>query len=344
MTDLLGTEVCLVATHSSYTAAQIAVILFDEWYCENGLMLNIISDRDALFTSQLWTAFIKLTGIKMKMSTSYHPQTDGGSERTNKTVNQAIRYLVDANQKGWSSQLPRVRFAIMNTVNASTGYSPFQLKTGRSPRLIPPLAPLGDDASPAEVDTHTLIAEIDRNVKDAQDNLTAAKIRQAYHANKHRGPEDIYQVGDLVMLSTTHRRRDYKCKGKLRVAKFMPRHDGPYEVLKAFPERSEYTLRLPNNPKTFPGFHASHMKRFIPNDPALFPDREFTRPGPIITADSAEENMIDKIVDARRHGRGKQYKVRWIGYPKDHDEWLSGKEVEDTEALDIWEAKNGVDV
>jgi Chromo (CHRromatin Organisation MOdifier) domain len=54
--------------------------------------------------------------------------------------------------------------------------------------------------------------------------------------------------------------------------------------------------------------------------------------------------MIDKIVDARCRGRGKQYLVRWVGYDRDHDEWLSGKMLEDTEALDIWEADNGTDV
>jgi hypothetical protein len=54
--------------------------------------------------------------------------------------------------------------------------------------------------------------------------------------------------------------------------------------------------------------------------------------------------MIDKIVDARRRGRGTQYLVRWVGYDRDHDEWLSGKMLEDTEALDIWEAENGTEV
>ena len=146
------------------------------------------------------------------------------------------------------------------------------------------------------------------------------------------------------MLSTENRRRNYKRKDKKRVAKFMPRNDGPYTVVKAFPEKSEYTLRLPNNPKTFPGFHSSLLKPFIPNDPTLFPDREFTQPGAVVTEDGTEENMIDKIVDARRRGRGKQYLVRWVGYDRDHDEWLSGKMLEDTEALDIWEAENGTDV
>ena len=90
MTDLLGANIRIAATHSTYTAAQVTVALFNEWYCENGLMLHLISDWDPLFTAKLWTALHKLTGVKLKMSTSYHPKTDGSSERTNKTVNQAI--------------------------------------------------------------------------------------------------------------------------------------------------------------------------------------------------------------------------------------------------------------
>jgi RNase H-like domain found in reverse transcriptase/Reverse transcriptase (RNA-dependent DNA polymerase)/Integrase zinc binding domain len=344
MTDPLGADIRITATHSTYTAAQVAITLFDEWYCENGLMLHLISDRDPLFTAELWTALHKLTGVKLKMSTSYHPETDGSSERTNKTVNQAIRYHVDNNQKGWLAKLPRIRFAIMNTVNASTGFSGFQLKTGRSPRIIPPLIPLSPDATPEQTTAHEIITRITLDVKEAQDNLLAAKIRQAYHANEHRAPEDIYEVGDLVMLSTENRRRNYKRKGKTRVAKFMPRNDGPYTITHTFPERSEYTLKLPNNPNTFPGFHAHLLKRYIPNDPLLFPDREPSRPRPIVTEDGTEEWYIDKIVDARRRGRGVQYLVRYEGYGREHDEWRPGSEMAETDALDRWEEENGTDV
>ena len=120
----------------------------------------------------------------------------------------------------------------------------------------------------------------------------------------------------------------------------MPRFDGPCTMVSTFPEKSEYTLRLPNNPNTFLGFHARLLKPFVPNDPELFPDREFKRPGAIVTEDGMEENYIDKIVDERIRGRGKQYLVHWVGYPKDHDEWLSGKMLEDNKALDIWERDN----
>ncbi|KAF9536704.1 hypothetical protein CPC08DRAFT_609169, partial [Agrocybe pediades] len=107
----------------------------------------------------------------------------------------------------------------MNTVNASTGFSPFQLKTGRSPRIIPPLAPSTDELSSAQITAREVIEKLNLDVKQAQDALTAAKVRQAYHANQHRGDEIIYKEGDLVMLSTTHRRRNYKRKGKKRAAK-----------------------------------------------------------------------------------------------------------------------------
>src|ERR1700678_4146775 len=141
MTDLLGAEVCLAPIHSSATAAEVAVVLFDEWYCENGLMRQIISDRDPLFTSDPWAALHKLTGVKLRLSTAYHPQTDGASERTNKTVNQCLRFYVECSQQGWVKALPLIRFNIMNSINKSTGFSGFQLQMGRSPQILPPLLP-----------------------------------------------------------------------------------------------------------------------------------------------------------------------------------------------------------
>ncbi|KAG5725083.1 hypothetical protein E4T56_gene10298 [Termitomyces sp. T112] len=204
MTDLLGAEVCLAGTHSKDMAAQITLVLFNKWYCENGLMTQIVSDRDHLFVSDMWKELHKLTGVKLKMLTSYHPETDGGSERSNKTVVQAIRYLVDRDQKGWLATLSRVQFAIMNTVNSSTGFSPFQLKTGRSPRVIPPLASLLIRASKEKRTAHELIEKLQTDVKEAQDNLLAAKVQQAYHANARCADEEAYEVGDLVMLAMKH--------------------------------------------------------------------------------------------------------------------------------------------
>jgi len=71
-----------------------------------------------------WKALHKLTGIKLKMSTAYHPQTDGTSKHTNKMVNQALWYHIEWNQLGWAQALPHVHFDMMNTVNTSTSFMP----------------------------------------------------------------------------------------------------------------------------------------------------------------------------------------------------------------------------
>ena len=86
------------------------------------------------------------------------------------------------------------------------------------------------------------------------------------------------------------------------------------------------------------------LKRYVPNDPLLFPNREPSRPRPIVTKDGTEEWYIDKIVDACRRGRGVQYLIWYEGYGKEHNEWHPGSEMTKTEALDRWEEENGTDI
>jgi len=210
---------------------------------------------------------------------------------------------------------------------------------GRSPRLLPPIVqslPVGLVGAKEAVDAAAVIERVALDVQEAKDALTAAKIAQAHYAKAHRGVEDVFVVGDLVMLSTFNRRREYKKKGELQVAKFFPRWDGPYRVTKAFPESSSYVLDTQNTPNKCPSYHASELKRHIPNDDTLFPSRSLPEPGPVLTEDGLEEHQIDSILDSKRRGRGWRYLVRWTGYGSEHDEWISGKFLKDNEALDVW--------
>ena len=162
------------------------------------------------------------------------------------------------NQKGWVRALPRVRFTIMNTVNKSTGFSPFQLHTGRSPRLIPPITTTARTQAVEGVDAAKLIERVNLDVAEAKDNLMLAKIFQADQANRTCKPEDVYCQGDLVMLSTANRRKDYASTGSGRSAKLFPRNNGPYRVVEAFPQTLTYRLDIPNAPRNFCfTFHAS---------------------------------------------------------------------------------------
>ena len=119
---------------------------------------------------------------------------DGASERTNKTINQSIHFHVEQNQKGWVCALPHILFYMMNTINASTGYSGFQLHLGHSPHLIPPIIPI---SLPAELHSAASVAEsvisrITMDITDAKDNLLLAKPTQASGANKSCEKEICY--------------------------------------------------------------------------------------------------------------------------------------------------------
>jgi hypothetical protein len=79
----------------------LTLLFFDNWYCENGLLDDIPCDCDKLFVSKFLKALTKLTGVKLKMSTPYHPETDGLNEHSNKTINQMLHYHIKRNQNGW---------------------------------------------------------------------------------------------------------------------------------------------------------------------------------------------------------------------------------------------------
>jgi hypothetical protein len=391
MTDRLGADIQIAPCNTSMTAEEFAELFFNRWFCENGCPLELITDRDKLFVSRFWRKLMKLSGINHKMSTAFHPQTDGSSERSNKTVIQALRFHVERNQSGWAKALHKVRFDIMNTVNSSTGYTPFMLKSAHSPRLIPPLvfldnptpndtwapnmgstpgqsSPGSHDAegvlsSPPHEEAHQNLRNLDNDnvtptascegedsalvvfeqladaLIDAKDSLTAAKISQAYHANKDRSPEPEFKVGDRVLLATANRRREYMQAKDGRVAKFMPRFDGPFEIVKAFPDSSTYTLRMPEHTKIHRTFHSSLLRAFIDNDSTLFPSRTPEMPGPIVTADGEIEYFVERIIDQRTRGRGKQFLVRWLGYGPEADLWLPRREIADTEAYAEWQKK-----
>ena len=188
------------------TAEDTALLVFNHWYYKNRLPFNFGSDRDKLFMSCFWKALFQLSGVKLKMTSGYHPQTDSSSECMNKSINQAIRFHVKRNQKGWVQVLPRIQFCMMNVVNASTGYSGFQLHLGQSPCIIPPIVPsvLSPDLHLAGPVAETVITQLQNDIANAKDNLLLVKVAQAHYAKKSHGDKIMYNIGDKVMLSTFH--------------------------------------------------------------------------------------------------------------------------------------------
>ena len=224
----------------------------------------------------------------------------------------------------------------MNTVNSSTKLTGFQLHLSCLPCVIPPIVPevFPVDLLGAADTTIKTVQKLSDDVAEAHDNLLLTKITQSHNLDAHCAPDPAYKVGDLVMLSTKHRCHEYKKKGEQRAAKFFPRWDGPFWITRSHPETSSYTLDIPSN--AYPVFHATELKAHLANNPTLFPMHEFTKLGPVLTADGLEEHIIDEIIDSCHCGRGWQFLVHWLGYPPEHNEWLPAADVKDCKALDVW--------
>jgi hypothetical protein len=321
MTDRLGSNIRIVPTHINIATKDLMLLFFNNWYCENGLPDNIVTDRNKLFVSKFWCALHNLTGVKLKLSSAYHLETDGVNEHSNKMINQCIHY------------------------NASTGFSNFQIHLGHSPHLIPPIVPktLAETASISDETkrAQALITQLQNNVNEAKDNLLQVKVFQTHYANLNRSPEIPFCIGDKVMLSTLHHCQEYKWKGEKQAAKFFPHFDGPYQVIDVHTATLNYTLELPNSPNTYPTYHTSELKLFLPNDTDLFPSQELLQPLPIVTPNGLKEYLVKEIINSRQHGRSWQYLVGWTGYGPERDHWLTGSALKNCEALDVWLGEKG---
>ncbi|GAB4820780.1 hypothetical protein N2152v2_007826 [Parachlorella kessleri] len=152
--DKLTKMVHLAATTTTVTAPEFARLYFDNVVRLHGVQRSIVSDRDPRFTSKFWEALHTLQGTSLSRSTAYHPQTDGQTERANRTLEEMLRAYVDTETRNWDDHLAAAEFAINNAPHASSGQSPFYLNFGQHP-LLPAtmdLAVLGQKQNQAGID------------------------------------------------------------------------------------------------------------------------------------------------------------------------------------------------
>lgn len=203
-----------------------------------------------------------------------------------------------------------------NTVRRSTGYSPIQLVFGRRLRTLPGIArppPFSRESVPTRADWTAAAAQQDLFLADAQDSLILAKHHMAMQANRHRRAEIIYKVGDWVWLDTRNRLKEFKSgAGEFRAAKFFPRFQGPYKVLVSHPDRSVYTLALPDAPSgSFNKFHASLLKPYL-SSIRFHQTSPLTAPASPNTPSGSSPRLLQILDDREFHGR-RQLRVVFSG-------------------------------
>ncbi|KAJ9519158.1 hypothetical protein QJQ45_007709 [Haematococcus lacustris] len=323
--DKLTKMIHTVPTTTTVSAPELAQLFFDSVFKYHGLPKVIISDRDPRFTSNFWQQLFAKTGTHLNISTANHPQTDGQTERANRTIEDMLRNYVSPHHTDWDNHLTAVEFAYNASVQASTGYSPFMLNSGQEPHTPLSLAVSSAAQARATPDTSesapAFLQRMATNIAAATQHLIKAQERQVKYANAHR-QDHKFSTGDMVYLCDnffTHIRPATQAAGAAR--KFTPRQHGPFKVLEVVTPVA-LRLQLPAEWKSVhPVVHVSHVKLHHDGS-ARFPTRN---PAPPPEPDIIDGEAHYHVEAFRNHRfqRGKlQLQVKWLGHPEHENSWV----------------------
>ncbi|KAB5587674.1 Retrovirus-related Pol polyprotein [Ceratobasidium theobromae] len=308
---------------------ETAQLFHDSIWCHYGLPRQVITDRDTRWTGAFWSHLVSLLGIKRALTTAHHPQADGQTEMMNQILEIAIRCFSNSNRDNWSKLLPSLAHAYNTSIHSATKLSPAYLLRGFNP-LSPSNLLTGTSEHlhrPAkESETAIEFAEQMQATRTlAKDCMRVAQSFQERSYNSNR-QFVIFEPGDLVLINphSLELLKHKTGKGK----KLTMRYEGPFEIMERVSPVA-YRLRLPASYQMHPVINIAHLESYKQS-----PEDLGKRPTQHIPRDDFEimpEYEIEKIVDERLfESRGKKirkYKIRWLGYGPQEDEWKTEKEL-----------------
>uniref|UniRef100_A0AAZ1XL87 Integrase catalytic domain-containing protein n=1 Tax=Oreochromis aureus TaxID=47969 RepID=A0AAZ1XL87_OREAU len=175
------------------TALEMARLLTSHVFRLHGIPEDIVSDRGPQFTSRVWKEFCTALGAKVSLSSGFHPQSNGQSERANQELEAAVRCVASHNQSTWSEQLPWIEYAHNSHTSTATGKSPFEASLGYQPPLLPAVE--GEHSVPS-LQAH--LRRCHRAWRATRAALLRTKERNKALADRHRTPAPEYSVGQQV--------------------------------------------------------------------------------------------------------------------------------------------------
>jgi hypothetical protein len=247
----------------------------------------------------------------LRLSTAFHPQTDGQTERINQILEHYLRCFVGDEQITWPKLLKSAEFACNNAINATTGYSPFQALLGYSPDFRQRFE---DEPSLREVPAAAArVEKLEKLRTKLKNHWRNAVESMTKHYNKDHKPLTL-RKGSLVGLST----KNLKLKGS---KKLTPRFIGPFRITETIGQQA-YRLSLP---KQYSRIHnVFHVSLLEPWRKSHSIDAESM---PMPQLEDEEEYEVEEVRDERKISGETHYLVKWKGWPSEYNQWVPQKDM-----------------
>jgi len=322
--DRLTKMVHFIPTMEKTLAEGLARLFRDNMWKLHGLPESIISDKGPQFAAGLMRELNKMLGIKSKLLTVFHSQTDGQMERVNQELEQYLRMFINHRQEQWPEWLGTAEFAYNNKVYSSTRMSPFKANYGQDPRIGFEGRKKGRYAG-----AEKFIEKIKEIQEEAKAALGKAQADMKKYADKKRSDVEEYKVGDLVMLSTKDLK--YQMVGR-RTEKLTERFVSPYKVREII-SLNTVKLELPSTVKIHLVVNVSRIRRYIEQ----VEEQKKEQLAPVII-EGEEEWEVERILNKRRVRGKDKYLVCWKGFTVESDTWKGRENLENAkEAIEEFE-------
>ena len=291
-----------IALDAKATAKDVANTFLREVCKVHGLPTEIISDMDAKFTSEFWESLCQMLGIKRRMSTAYHPQTERQTERTNQVLEGYLRNFVNYDQNDWYQLLPLAEHAYNNSITNAHIMTPFFANYGFHPQTE--WMKEREAQNPGATMYAHWMQEVHEQARKALENTREAMKK--YYDRKATDQPNI-EVGDLVMLNAKNIRTKRPSK------KLSAKLYGPFKVLERKGNRA-YKLEISPRWKIHPVVYVSLLE---PYQTSNRPNREQPPQEPEDIEGDLEWE-IERIVKSKIilytwkvRGRNKQMEELW---------------------------------
>ena len=288
-----------------------------------GVPQGIVSDRGGQFISKFWSALCFHLKVNRRLSTAFHPQSDGQTERQNQTIEHYLRCYCNYRQDDWCSKLALAEFTYNNSVHSTTQTTPFYALYGFHPEI----RINAEGEPPTEVpEAHLRIQRLAKE-REALANRwrSATESQQKFHNKRHLPIE--FRIGDRVLLSGRN------IKQTRPSTKLADRMLGPFKIIAIVGRHKQaYKLELPPTWGIHPVFHVSLLEPYHSR-----PGTDIEPPPVHIDASGDEHYEVEAILADRTHRGIKQYFIRWKDYPPDADSWEPESNIKASELLQEYE-------